>query len=335
MLDSFVKTYADRAYSHPTMVRHQGSVIAFAMDDRRRLVYAVLDVTASAASDADRWPASPTALPFPHELAEVGLAIADQVQMPLVRKGSTDPVPAGTPVAASEIDDVLSTTARFTADAAFEVVSDDAYVYVFRQSIAAQDEPGLELYREGAKDAAGNRLPLVDGTLLVDRFVLVGSQLQPAREVRYQRSRSKVRPQSSKDSLGATDLDKQPFVEPTQALSFISGLRSGGFAVVLAPTQVADVSRWQIFVEDAETPLIDCYGIDRSADGLFDLAGTPAPDAIDAGGFAGGALKFAADGDHLEIHAPALGAAFTVETWLKVAPDAPDAELALLGSDAD
>src|SRR3954470_5134581 len=109
MLDSFVKTYADRAYSHPTMVRHQGSVIAFAMDDRRRLVYAVLDVTASAASDAGplpprppraapacrgrpasdagRWPASPTALPFPHELAEVGLAIADQVQMPLVRKG--------------------------------------------------------------------------------------------------------------------------------------------------------------------------------------------------------------------------------------------------------
>jgi hypothetical protein len=140
-------------------------------------------------------------------------------------------------------------------------------VYVFRQSIAAQDEPGLELYRDGSKDAAGNRVPLVDGTLLVDRFVLVGTELQPTREVRYQRSRSKVRPQSSKDSLGATDLDKQPFVEPTQALSFISGLRSGGFAVVLVPTQVADVSRWQIFVENSETPLIDCYGIDRSADG--------------------------------------------------------------------
>src|SRR3954469_8028950 len=207
MLDSFVKTYADRAYSHPTMVRHQGSVIAFAMDDRRRLVYAVLDVTASAASDADRWPASPTALPFPHELAEVGLAIADQVQMPLVRKGSTDPVPAGTPVAASEIDDVLSTTARFTADAAFEVVSDDAYVYVFRQSIAAQDDAALELFRQDPDgkpvlDADGRPVPLVDGTLLVNRSVLVGTDLQPTREVRYQRSRSKTRPQSNKDSLG-------------------------------------------------------------------------------------------------------------------------------------
>ena len=335
MLDSFVKTYADRAYSHPTMVRHQGSVIAFAMDDRRRLVYAVLDVTATAASDADRWPASPSALPFPRELAEVGLAIADQVQLPLVRKGATEPVPAGTPVAASEIDDVLSTTARFTADAPFEVVSDDAYVYVFRQSIAAQDEPGLEIYREGVKDAAGNQVPLVDGTLLVDRFVLVGTQLQPTREVRYQRSRSKVRPQSSKDSLGATDLDKQPFVEPTQALSFISGLHSGGFAVVLVPTQVADVSRWQIFVENAEVPLIDAYGIDRSADGLFDLAGTPSSDPMPAGGFAGGALSFAADGDRLQMNAPALGAAFTVEAWLKVAPDAPDGELALLGSDSE
>ena len=206
---------------------------------------------------------------------------------------------------------------------------------MFRQSIAAQDEPGLELYRDGAKDAAGSPVPLVDGTLLVDRFVLVGTELQPTPEVRYQRSRSKVRPQSSKDSLGATDLDKQPFVEPTQALSFISGLRSGGFAVVLAPTQVADVSRWQIFVENSETPLIDCYGIDRSTDGLFDLAGTPAPDTVDAGGFAGAALKFVADDDHLEMHAPPLGPAFTVEAWLKVAPDAPDAELALFGSDAD
>src|SRR5262249_30654193 len=268
---------------HPTMVRHQGSVIAFAMDERRRLVYAVLDATLTAASDADRWPASPSELLFPRELAEVGLAIDDQVQLPLLRKGATAPVPAGTPVAASEVDEVLSTTARFTADAPFEVVSDDAYVYVFRQSIAAQDDPALELYRQDADgkpvlDAAGNPVALVDGTLLVDRFVLVGTALESTREVRYQRSRSKVRPQSSKDSLGATDLDKQPFVEPTQALSFITGLRSGGFAVVLVPTQVADVFRWQIFVENSETPLIDAYGIDRSADGLFDLAGTPAPD---------------------------------------------------------
>jgi hypothetical protein len=35
------------------------------------------------------------------------------------------------------------------------------------------------------------------------------------------------------------------------------------------------------------------------------------------------------------MHAPPLGPAFTVEAWLKVAPDAPDAELALFGSDAD
>ena len=32
MFDSFVKTYADRGYLYPMMVRHQGTVIAFAAE---------------------------------------------------------------------------------------------------------------------------------------------------------------------------------------------------------------------------------------------------------------------------------------------------------------
>src|ERR1700722_1356558 len=339
MFDSFVKTYADRAYSHPTMVRHQGSVIAFAMDEERRIVYTVLDVTVTAVDDADRWLASPQELEFATELAQVGLAVADQVELPLVRKGNPAPVPAGTPVSASEIDPVLSTTARFTADAPFQVLSDDVHLYVFRISITPEGDPDRIVYErqpDGTPvlDAAGKPVPLVNGTLLVDRYVLVGTQLQPTREVRFQRSRSRTRPQSSKDSLGATDLDNRPFVEPTQALSFISGVRGGGFAVVLVPTQVADISRWQIFVADPASPLIDAYGIDRSSDGLFDLRGVAPADPVTPGGFAGAALSFAADGDRLETGGPTLGASFTVEMWLKVAAEPTAGEMALFGSDS-
>ena len=45
MFDNFSKTYADRTYKYTTLVRHKGTVIAFAMDDRRRIVYSVLDLT--------------------------------------------------------------------------------------------------------------------------------------------------------------------------------------------------------------------------------------------------------------------------------------------------
>ena len=49
-------------------------------------------------------------------------------------------------------------------------------------------------------------VPVVNSTLLLDRFVLVGNTLEPKREVRYQRSRHKTRPQSDKDSLNALDM---------------------------------------------------------------------------------------------------------------------------------
>ena len=147
--------------------------------------------------------------------------------------------PAGTQLSATQVDEVLSTTARFTADAPFQAISDGTYVYVFRQSITPQSDPALMVYEapDGtlAYTPGGSNVPLVNGTLLVDRFVLVGTELQSTREVRYQRSRSKTRPQSNKDSLGASDLEGRPFVEPTQALSFISGMRAAAFLSCSCP----------------------------------------------------------------------------------------------------
>ena len=41
---SLAKVYSDRKHVYTTTVRHQGTTIAFAMDDQRRIRYSVLDL---------------------------------------------------------------------------------------------------------------------------------------------------------------------------------------------------------------------------------------------------------------------------------------------------
>ena len=203
-------------------------------------------------------------------------------------------------------------------------------------------------------DAHGRQVPVVAGTLLVDRFVLVGTVLEAKLEVRYQRSRSRTRPAGSTDSLGAADLNKVPFVEPTQNLRFVPSITQGRFAAALVPTQVADVSRWQLFTHDAVGDLIWSYSIERTADGLFDTLGSQAltctdhPDVyavtagtcprpsladptmvcgkalvakIPDGGASGTALSFPTDGSGVVTvnGGNATGSEFTVEAW--ISPD--------------
>ena len=54
----------------------------------------------------------------------------------------------------------LSSTARFTADAAFQAFSDDNDIFLFRQS------------------RAGDHADMVDNTLLLDRYEVAGTRLQ-------------------------------------------------------------------------------------------------------------------------------------------------------------
>jgi len=135
MLDTFVKTYGDRRYRFPTMIRHAGVVLAFAMDDDRRIRYSVLDLqSAQTPLDVDAWPANPGRLQFPAELAQVGFGAADQTLLPQVRMGGAAPAP-GEQLDPAEVDPFLSSTARLTAAAPFQVVSDGRFVVVFRQAI--------------------------------------------------------------------------------------------------------------------------------------------------------------------------------------------------------
>jgi hypothetical protein len=381
MLEKFIKSYSG-TYRHTAMIRHKGMVIAFAMDNQRRIFYSILDLGGNDAAagaaqkpksslDVDAWQSAPTELIFPNEIAEVGFGVADQTMLPVFKKNSSQPEVVGTvlpPGRENEFDYFKSTTARFTEDAPFQILTDGRYVYIFRQAIKGDvasmvyvDQNGnilvnkngekgyVEFDKEASKNiwkpATGTSTPLVNATLLVDRFLLVGTQLAPKMEVRFQRSRSKTRPASRKDSLGPKDLDGNIFYEPTQELRFISSLKGGHFSVLLLPTAIAEIQRWQIFAENGVTGRMDSYNVERSADGLFNTRGTrtytcedhPRVYAKRAGtctvpecgktliprivtrGYAESAMEFDGVDDHIRVEGkPELNVteAVTVEAWI-------------------
>lgn len=280
--ENFQKVYtsSDSKFRHTTMVRHNGTVVAFALDENRRIFYAVLDFNSQDTNlgwaDKNYWPGNPSELQFGNELLQVGYGVADRSVIPTFKKGSGAEVQPGL-LRPEEIDLFRSSTGRFTADAPFQALSDEKYIYIFRQAIDRDHADMLfKRYDDGSTvtDADGNPVPLVNETLLVDRFILSGSQLRPKMEVRYKRSRSKYRPDGSKDSLGARDMEKNPFFEPTQELDFIRNLHGGRFTVLLLPTQVSGIQRWQFFAHNSKTDLLDAFNVERSGDGLFNTRGT-------------------------------------------------------------
>ena len=148
------------------------------------------------------------------------------------------------------------------------MISDGQFVVVFRQAVAAGDPSNLN------KGSDQTPVWLVDSTLLVDRFLLVGKELKLKMEVRFQRSRSRSRPHNRKDSLGAKDMDGNPFYEPTQELKFIGRLMEGRFAALAA----ADPGRRSQALADLHPKrvyrAIHSFNIEASADGLFNTCGS-------------------------------------------------------------
>ncbi|MGW1060671.1 LamG-like jellyroll fold domain-containing protein [Micromonospora rubida] len=280
--------YSDRTYLYTTTVRHQGTTVAFAMDDSRRIYYNVLNLDLGSREqgeiDNSYWNDNPPLLALPGELTEVGFGSGETVGVPAVRLGGRAEVGAGTRVQPEDLDPFLSSTARLGAQAPFQVVSDGRYLLLFRQSVDATHPDALfrlaaggasgDASRTDYAQADGAKVPVVSNTVLCDRFVQVGATVKPVLEVRYRRSRSKTSPASSSDNLGTRDLDGNPFYEPTRQLSFVRNVTEGRFSVLLLPTQVDGVLRWQLFAVNTATGRIDSFNVERSDDGLFNLAGT-------------------------------------------------------------
>ncbi|UQI46433.1 hypothetical protein M1P56_19820 [Streptomyces sp. HU2014] len=285
------KVYSDRSYAHTTTVRHQGTTVALAMDDQRRLVYTVLDLSrhddAKGELDAAYWSENPLPLRFPAETTDVGFAVAGATRMPVVKRGGRVEAAPDERLGEEEVDPFLSTTARLTALAPFHALSDGTHLVVLRQSVGAAHPDTVHKLADGgssgdpgradyAVDRDGAKVPLVADTLLLDRFLLVGGELKPVLEARYRRSRHKNRPDSAKDSLGTTDMEGRPFHEPTQELSFVRHLSDGRFTALLVPTAVHGRQRWQIFAHNDATGRVDSFNVEQGRDGLFNLQGTQA-----------------------------------------------------------
>ncbi|NET04249.1 MAG: LamG domain-containing protein [Symploca sp. SIO2B6] len=311
----FLKTYSNQVYQYTTMVRHNGTMIAFAMGENHRIYYSLLNLDGQNEQtiDAKNWSATPIELRFPNELAQVGFGVIAPKTLPLVKFGGEE-VGIDEQVRLEEIDPFLSSTARFTADAPFQVLSDQKYVYVFRQAIGAEDKNALFVSVQ-SEDNQSIDIPVVNETLLVDRFVFVENQLRMSLDVRFRRSRNKFRPLNSKDTLGAKDMDEMPFFEPTQELDFIRNLQGGHFSVLQLPTQIADIKRWQIFAHNSQTDRIDSFNIERSQDGWFNIRGS-ALTANSGSNFSESALQLDGVDDYINLEEFSPGENFTIEMWV-------------------
>jgi hypothetical protein len=313
LLDKFVRSYTDKTYKYTTLVRHQGVLIGFAMDSDRRIYYAVLNLQASddkqapansgspqnaqAATpkkksplDVEYWSNLPVLLPFPREMVRAGYGAIN----PTVLSSPPTNGQEETDAKKAEASLFVETTARLSAQAAFQVLSDGDDLYLFRQAVAAQ---------------AGSNL--VDRTLLCDRYLLVGSELKLRQEVRYQRSRSRSTPQSDKDSLDSMDLDGNEFFEPTQELEFINNLADGRFSLLLLPTQVANQQRWQIFAYNDKSKTLDLFNLEQANNGLFSRSAAPPVPTYDPP--AEYALKLDGSTGFVTLNAP-TDAGLTIDT---------------------
>ncbi|MFE3945844.1 LamG-like jellyroll fold domain-containing protein [Streptomyces sp. NPDC059118] len=304
---SRTKVYSDRRYLHTTLVRHAGTTVALALAADRRIFYSVLDLDGLPAEavkglgkakpepsqlDVLRWADDPSELRFPTEIATAGFAVLGATRLPAVRRGTRTEAPADELPSPGETDAFLSSTARLTAGAPFQAVSDGKYLYVFRQSVAVGHEDALLRTTEGTYTgdaqsaklqlAGGQKIGLAADAVLCDRFIVAGARLLPVPEVRYRRSRHRTRPDSAKDSLGTSDMDGRDFHEPTLELGFLGKVTEGRFAAVLVPTEVGDLRRWQFFVNGSGAGVIDAVNVEQGRDGLFHTQGSrlyTSPDA--------------------------------------------------------
>jgi hypothetical protein len=248
-------------WMNTAMVRHEGTVIAFAQTSGGHFYYSVLNMSnpekAGRFKHVDFWDDQPQQLDFPTEIVMAGMEAASLDELPVYRKNGGAPDPTEF-VRIEERDPYQSTTACLSEiGAPFKVLSDGRYVHLFRQSIETS--------------GTGHQ---VGPAILMDRFVFDGSRLKRKLEQRYQRSRSKSIPLCRKDTLGYQDLNKTPFYEPKHNLqSMLGTVKGGAFAVTLVPSMSPDDQNSQFFRVDEPAAMIRGIHLTRAPHGLFDERG--------------------------------------------------------------
>ncbi|WP_020539390.1 LamG-like jellyroll fold domain-containing protein [Lewinella cohaerens] len=246
-------------FVYTAMVEHQGTVVGFALNEDRRFIYSVLNLDpAQDLIDREAWTVKQE-LGFPREIGQAGFAIVDNHKLALVNDKKEE-LTAEAVENGVKGDAFYSTTACFTGLTPFQVLSDGKYVYLFRQADKSEAPASLQ--------------KIADKTLLADRFVLSGTKLVNAREIRYKHSGNKIRPADRRDALSPVDRDKNHFIEPTLELAFVKNMNNGAFSVFQIPVKKKDEKRWQIFSNDTEggtQEILKAWNFKVSEDGWFDF----------------------------------------------------------------
>lgn len=142
------------------------------------------------------------------------------------------------------------------ADQPFRVVTNQEFVYLFRQA------------RKGT--LLVNRLRLVRQAA-ADNPQEIGFSLEPAWEVRFQRSGKPDIPADPRDAQSYLSPDRVPFLEPAFELFMVDGVVDGNFAVELLPRNEGTLLTCAVIVSRNADKRVDAYELRLDAAGLFSL----------------------------------------------------------------
>lgn len=241
---------------HITTVQHEGRVLLLGIDSQRDIFYAV-----------KRSPEAIANVPASENDGTMPVLWGDWQRLSLPDDPIGDPSVEQRQRETGVYELVRSryNTADQTALAPIQAVSYGEHLHIFRQSL--------------------------DGTLLMDRFVLDGGSDRLVRkiEVRFKRSGQRYEPLQPTgigsnrefDSPDYRDFEGNFFFEPTHELRLINGLQNGWFSVAITSTSELDVQRWHIFAyRDGAIELVSLRRTDKA---LFDLRDhTVAEGTVDA-----------------------------------------------------
>jgi len=154
--------------------------------------------------------------------------------------------------------DLNSHFKKTVASAPFVVATDQKYISIIQQSTS--------------------------GTLYFSRFTLGISvskldknvneySLNPAWEVRFQRSGKEDIPADDRDGQGYLGADKTPFIEPTFELCMTTDVRNGAFDVVLLPVMNTSLFTWQFTIYNSSTKAVDLFNFSADKTGLLSVEG--------------------------------------------------------------